>query len=111
MSYGGIGQYPPAWWVPAAADAMLYITQDERLFDNDVSQPWSIEHIPGDGDKWAKANPHQGENHPFDIRHLPGEIRKPQDSPLPDNTVPFKNFIKLVTKTTVISPKASYLPD
>lgn len=108
LGYGGIGQYPPAWWLPAAADAIFYVTQDHRLFDNGVSSPWSIEHIPGPTDI---SNPNQGEGGLFDIRHLPGKSSPPKDSPLPDDSVRPTSWVKLVQKTTVISPKASYLPD
>ena len=108
MGYGGIGQYPPAWWLPAAADAIFYVTQDHRLFDNGVRPPWSITHIPGPDDV---KNPNQGEGGLFDIRHISGESSPPKDSPLPNNTVPYKSWVKHEQKTTVISPKASYLPD
>lgn len=112
LGYGGIGNYPPSWWISAAADAMLYITQDERLFDNGIQGPWSIEHIPGDeqSDKWID-NPHHGENAPFDIRKIPGKVVKPKDTTMPGKIVKPKSYVKLVTKTTTISPKGFNLPE
>lgn len=69
LGYGGIGNYPAAHWLPAAADAILYVTMDDRLFDNGVSAPWSIEHLPG---PTPEANPNSGTGGLFSIDHIPG---------------------------------------
>lgn len=69
MGYGGIGLYPSSHWLPAAADAVLYVTIDDRLFDNGVSAPWSIEHIPGPD---PHPNPNSGTGGLFSIDHIPG---------------------------------------
>lgn len=110
LGYGGIGLYPDADYLTHAADAILYLTIDKRLYNNGDDAPFSITHIPGEegyGDDF-----HTGEAKPFDIIDLPGESVPPKDSPLPDTGIPFKDFIKLVTKPKTISPKSSLnLPD
>lgn len=96
LGYGGIGNYPDAWWLPSAADAGLYISIDKRLYDNGDHSPDNIEHLPGHKQYGDKIN--NGEKEPFKINHLPGKIEKPKESPLPDEGVPFKKWFKLVTK-------------
>ena len=91
-----------------AADAVLYLTMDTRLYSNGDSAPFSIAHIPGDegyGDDF-----HTGDAKPFSIQHLPGSIVKPKA--IPDAGVPFKDFVKLVTRPETFSPKTPpNLPD
>jgi hypothetical protein len=52
-----------------AADAILYVTQDHRLFKNGDSPPWDIRHLPGH-DQWD--NPNRGTDCPFSIKHIDG---------------------------------------
>lgn len=100
LGYGGIGNYPDAWWISAAADAFLYITQDKRLYHNGDGPPHSIEHLPGHKQYGDKVN--NGDHEPFDINHLSGKIVKPK--PLPDVGVKFKSWLKLVTKPDEMTP-------
>lgn len=67
LGYGGIGLYPPAYWLPSAADAILYVSIDDRLFDNGIKKPWSIEHIPG---PTPYKTPNNGEGKPFSIEKI-----------------------------------------
>jgi len=69
LGYGGIGLYPAADWIPQAADAMLYITMDERLYKNGDGAPFSIKHIPG---PLPPKNPNSGVKAPFPIEKLWG---------------------------------------
>jgi len=69
MGYGGIGLYPPQDWLTSSADAVLYITQDERLYNNGDKAPFDISHLSGHK-QWANSN--NGTKGPFDIRHIPG---------------------------------------
>lgn len=105
MGYGGIGNYPDAWWIPNAADAILYITTDKRLFHNGDGPPQSINHLPGHKQYGDRVN--NGESEPFAINHLPGKSVPPKDSPLPDEGVPFKKWINLVTNPTEMKPPDS----
>lgn len=107
LGYGGIGLYPDSDYLTHAADAILYLTIDKRLYHNGDNPPFDIRHLPGEegyGDDF-----HTGEAKPFDITDLPGKVSPPK--PLPDVGVPFKDFIKLVTKPKTISPKGTNLPD
>lgn len=69
LGYGGLGLYPPQTWLSAAADAVLYITQDERLYNNKDAPPDDIRHIPGHK---QYDNPNTGTDEPFSIKHIPG---------------------------------------
>lgn len=69
LGYGGLGLYPPSTWLSSAADAILYMTADERLFDNGVGPPWSIQHLPGPD---PDPNPNCGTGGLFSIKHIPG---------------------------------------
>lgn len=105
LGYGGIGNYPDAWWIPASADAMLYITQDQRLFHNGDNPPNSIKHLPGHKQYGDKVN--NGEREPFSIQNIPGKSIPSKDSPLPNDSVPFKQWLKLVTDPYEIKPPDS----
>jgi len=69
MGYGGIGLYPPQDWMNTSADALLYLTQDKRLYSNGDGPPDDIRHLPGHK-QWKDAN--TGTKAPYDIRHLHG---------------------------------------
>lgn len=110
MGYGGIGLYPDADYLTHAADAILYLTIDKRLYSNGDSPPFGIEHLPGGNDYGDSVN--SGENEPFDIRDIPGRPVTPKDTTMPGKPVSFKSFIKLVTNPKTISPPDSpNLPD
>lgn len=109
LSYGGLGVYPDSDYLTHAADAILYLTIDKRLYHNKDKAPFDITHLPGHEQYGDKIN--NGEDVPFKINHLGGEIRTPKYEMPEGKTVSFKNFIDLVTNPVTISPKASYLPD
>lgn len=109
LSYGGLGLYADSDYLTHAADAVLYLTQDKRLYSNKDNAPFSITHLPGHEQFGDKIN--SGENHPFDITHLGGEVRAPKYEMPEGKTISFKNFVNLVLNPTTISPKSSYLPD
>ena len=109
MGYGGIGLYPLSWFIPYSADAILYITQDERLYCNGDGPPFDIRHIPGHKQYGDKIN--NGEGKPFDITELPGKPVKPKATPLPGVIKPYTNFVKLVTNVrSYIDKKKWKLP-
>jgi len=69
LGYGGIGLYPLQTYLPGSADALLYISIDDRLWKNGDGPPWDITHLPGHK-QWK--NPNSGTKEPFDIRHISG---------------------------------------
>lgn len=102
LGYGGIGLYPPADYLTHAADAILYLTQDSRLYNNGDNAPFDITHLPGHKQYGDRAN--SGEAEPFNITDLPGKVVPPKDTPVPGKIVPYKGKVKLVTKPKEISP-------
>lgn len=105
MGYGGIGLYPDADMMTHSADAVFYLSQDTRLFNNGDSAPFSITHLPGHKQYGDGIN--SGEGHPFNISHLPGEVIPPKDSTMPGKSTPFKSFVKLVQHPKEIQPPDS----
>jgi hypothetical protein len=105
LGYGGIGLYPDADYLTHAADAVLYLTQDKRLFSNQDYGPDDITNLPGHKLYGDRVN--NGENEPFAIKHIPGEIVKPQGKMPPGDVKPFSSWLKLVQKPTTISPPDS----
>src|SRR5947207_2045791 len=69
LGYGGIGLYPPSDYLTHAADAILYLTIDKRLYNNGDWPPFDIRHLPGH-DQWD--DPNRGTAEPFSIKHIPG---------------------------------------
>ena len=70
LGYGGIGLYPLQYFLPTAADALVYITNDKRLYHNGDGPPFSITHIPGKPSWPPTKNPNNGDGPPFSIRNL-----------------------------------------
>lgn len=108
FSYGGIGNYPPSYFIPQAADAILYISKDERMWCNGDGPPWDISHIPGHKQFGDKIN--NGEGKPWDIHKVPGKTSDPEDHRLPGKEIPYKGFVRLVNAIKCISPKGVNLP-
>ena len=59
LGYGGVGQYPPEYLLPGSADAIYYISADERLQKCWEKEPFKIDHLKP-VPIWTK--PH-GQNH------------------------------------------------
>ncbi len=45
LGYGGIGNYPPEYAIPSSADAIYYISADERLQKCWEKEPFKIDHL------------------------------------------------------------------
>lgn len=45
LNYQGVGQYPPAYLMPASADALYYISMDDRLQKIWEKEPFKIDHL------------------------------------------------------------------
>jgi hypothetical protein len=114
--YGGIGLYPYADYLTHAADAIYYLTKDERLYHNGDAGPFDITHLPGHKQYGDKVN--NGDHAPFDITHIPGHKqygdkvnngdKEPFDiSHVPGKSVSFKSFVKLTEPQKPIAPPDS----
>lgn len=69
LSYGGIGLYPPQWYLTRSADAIFYLSIDDRIYKNNDS---NIKHIPSSPTQ--KLN---GEDGMWNIKHLKGKPSHP----------------------------------
>ena len=105
LGYAGIGLYPDADYITHAADAILYLTIDKRLYNNGDEAPFCITHLPGHEQYGDKVN--NGDKEPFNIQHIEGKPVPHKDSKMPGKSVSFKSFIKLVTKPKEICPPDS----
>lgn len=97
LGYGGIGLYPPQWYPTRSADAIFYMSVDERIYN---AKDHKLKKLPGsapktmnsgDGGTWnishLKGKPSHkigkdyaakmGEKGIWDITHLPGGVSKP----------------------------------
>jgi hypothetical protein len=66
LGYGGIGLYPPQWYITKSADAIFYLSKDDRIYNFKTKQMVSKGLNTGDGGLW-------------DISHIPGDIKKPKE--------------------------------
>lgn len=114
LGYGGIGLYPPATMLTAAADALFYLSQDERFSSWWEGSPFDISHIPGKpqphGDhampgKTISLKPSSmpGILKPPTDHGMPGKTKKPVDSPLPGR--PTRNC--LIKNPSLLDPHAA----
>ena len=111
LGYDGIGNYPPADIITSSADAIYYLSIDDRFASWWEGKPFSIEHIPG------KPVPHKevdlegvlkpmkpskmpGKSTKHKGHGMPGVERKPAESPLPGK--PEKNC--LVKNPKMLNP-------
>lgn len=69
MGYGGIGLYPPSWYPTRSADAIYYLSIDERIYKGEDGGDFDITHLPPKSD--GKMN--RGEKGKWDISHLGGQ--------------------------------------
>lgn len=69
LGYGGIGLYPPSWYPTRSADAIFYLSIDERIYKSDDGGKFNIRHIPGDTN--TKLN--SGDDGLWNIKHLSGK--------------------------------------
>lgn len=73
LSYGGIGLYPPQWYLTRSADAIFYLSIDDRIYsfkDNN-----KLKNLPGSSHK--KIN--FGDNGARNISHIKGKPSHPQN--------------------------------
>jgi hypothetical protein len=79
LGYGGIGLYPPQWYLTRSADAVFYLSIDERIYkqkDHPV-----IKNIPAVKEKKFE----KGDGSIWDITHLKGKPTHKQQSDMAAN--------------------------
>lgn len=85
LGYGGVGLYPPQWYLTRSADAIFYLSKDDRIynfktkklvkFNQGEEGLWDISHIPGNEKKYSDDKKHGyaancGEGGIWNIKHL-----------------------------------------
>jgi hypothetical protein len=68
LGYGGIGLYPPPWYPTRSADAIYYLSIDERIYKGRDGGDFDITHLK----PTSKTKMNRGENGTWDITHLKG---------------------------------------
>lgn len=89
LGYGGIGNYPPEYAIPGSADAIYYISADDRLQHVWEKEPFKIDHLKPipiwtkkQGKKLyvaATAKLPPGDESPHKATPLPGRIKPYKD--------------------------------
>ena len=94
LGYGGIGLYPPQWYLTRSADAIFYLSIDDRIYkskDHDLKhikgkvpeklnigedEIWKINHIKGKPSHPTQKNyaSKNGEKGLWRIDHLKGKV-------------------------------------
>lgn len=60
LGYGGVGLYPPQWYLTRSADAIYYLSQDERIYKAEEKGQFDISHIPAEPKINTKMNCGEG---------------------------------------------------
>ena len=86
LGYGGIGNYPPEYAIPGSADAIYYISADDRLQKVWEKEPFKIDHLKPipiytkkQGKKLYVAAA---------AKMPPGEVVPPKETPLNGKIIP-----------------------
>lgn len=69
LGYGGIGLFPPQWYLTRSADAIFYLSIDDRIYKSKDKGSFDISHLPGN----SNTSLNKGENGLWDISHLKGK--------------------------------------
>jgi hypothetical protein len=70
LGYGGIGLYPPQWYLTRSADAIFYLSMDERIYS---ASDKKLKNLPGKVPESLNA----GDDGSWDISHLGGKPSHP----------------------------------
>lgn len=71
LGYGGIGLYPPQWYLTRSADAIFYLSLDDRIYKG-KDHP-RLKKLPGPSEKKFDS----GDGSMWDISHLKGKPSHP----------------------------------
>ena len=66
LGYGGVGLYPPSWYPTRSADAIYYMSIDERIYKGHEGKPFDITHIA----PRSKEKMNSGESGTWNISHI-----------------------------------------
>jgi hypothetical protein len=66
LGYGGIGLYPPQWYITRSADAIFYMSIDDRIYRAKEGGQFDITHIP----EKSPEKMNHGDGEPWKIKHL-----------------------------------------
>jgi hypothetical protein len=69
LGYGGIGLYPPSWYLTRSADAIFYMSIDERIYKGKEGGSFGITHLPPK----SKEKMNSGEGGVWDISGIKGK--------------------------------------
>lgn len=69
LGYGGIGLYPPQWYPTRSADAIFYLSIDDRIYKSNEKGPFDITHLPGE----VNTKMNSGEGGLWDIKKIKGK--------------------------------------
>jgi len=100
LNYQGVGQYPPAYLIPGSADAIFYISADERLQHIWEKEPFRIDHLKPHP-IWTQKNGKK----PYvsvSAKMPPGNVVEPKEPKLNGEIIPHK---KTNNKCMVKNPK------
>jgi hypothetical protein len=70
LGYGGIGLYPPQWYVTRSADAIFYLSIDDRIYS---ASDKKLKKLPGEVPESLK----RGDGGVWNISHLDGKPSHP----------------------------------
>lgn len=73
LGYGGIGLYPPQWYLTRSADAIFYMSIDERLYKGKDGGSFDITHLRPSAPKTMNS----GDVGTWSINHLKGKPSHP----------------------------------
>ena len=68
LGYAGIGLYPPSWYTTRTADAIYYLSIDERIYKGKEGKPFDLGRLPPK----SKESLNSGEGGVWDIHKLKG---------------------------------------
>lgn len=68
LGYGGVGLYPPSWYPTRSADAIYYMSVDERIYKGKEGAPFKITHLHPK----SKETMNSGDSGTWDISRLKG---------------------------------------
>jgi len=73
LGYGGIGLYPPQWYPTRSADAIFYLSIDDRIYKSKDGGSFDITHLPGK----VNNSLNRGEDGVWNISHIGGSQSHP----------------------------------
>jgi len=77
LGYSGIGLYPPQWYLTRSADAIFYLSIDDRIYNSKDGGSFDITHLPKNSSYPKQPKKpfalKSGEGGEYNIKNLPGK--------------------------------------